>query len=168
MADRYDILLVSEDGGYPLAAAMPKEILRDLSARRIIKPTDEALGKDWVEIYATPGVHAHEFFIKGTAPAEPVFLEFVLRFGDIRSALPFGGDDAWFFIELRGALYEDVRADFFARLGEVMTTRFRAVRRPHESLPPHRESERDAIQDNRRRRLSMMATGQIGTSVEEF
>lgn len=168
MADRYDILLVSEDGGYALASEMPKSVIREFMGRRIIEVTDEALGSDWVEIYAIPGVHAHEFFVKGTAPDEALFLEFVLRFGDVESPLPFGGEKAWFFIEIRGALFDHVRADFLARLNEVMVTRFRAVHRPHESLPPRRESEREAITDKRRRRLSMVATGQIGTTVEEF
>jgi len=167
VAERFDLVLVSEDGGYALADAMTNALLREYASRRVIYPNDEALGRDWVEIYAQPGVHAHEAFIKGTEPDEPVFLEFVFRFGDVKSQLPFGGTDAWFFIEFRGALYPDVRADVLARLNEILNTRLRCVHRPHEGLPPHRESERAPAADTRRRRTGG-ASKRIGTTVEEF
>ncbi len=167
MAERFDLLLVSEDGGYALADAKTNALLREFAARRVINPTAEALGHDWVEIYAEPGVHAHEAFIKGMEPDEPIFLEFVFRFGDVKSVLPFGGGDAWFFIELRGALYPDVRADFLRRLNEILHTRLRCVRRPHEKLPAHLESERAPAADKRRRRTGA-ASRRIGTTVEEF
>ena len=167
MAERFDILLVSEDGGYALANAMTNALLREYAARRIIVPTDEALGHEWVEIYAEPGVHGHEAFIKGAAPEEPIFLEFVFRFGDVKSALPFGGTDAWFFIEFRGALYPEVRADLMRRLNEILSTRLRCVSRPHDGLPPHLESERSPSPDPRRRRTGGVSQ-QVGTIVEEF
>ena len=167
MAERFDLLLVSEDGGYALAEAKTHAFMREYTARRVINPTDEALGHEWVEIYGVPGVHGHEAFIKGTEPDEPVFLEFVFRFGDVESALPFGGEKAWFFIEFRGSLYPDVRADFLRRLNEILHTRLRCVRRPHEGLPPHLESERPPAADTRRRRTGA-ASRRVGTTVEEF
>ena len=167
MTKRYDILLVSEDGGYCLAEAMVHALLRECASRRFIEPTEEALGKEWVEIYGKPAVHAHEAFIKGTEPDEATFLEFVFRFGNERSELPFGGKDAWFFFEFRGALFPEIRADFLKRLNEILKTRLRTESREHGSLPPHRESERDPAGDTRRRRTGGVSR-QVGSVVEEF
>ena len=169
--DRHDLLLVPTDGGHVLPDAAARSLLRQLATLQLAVPTDEAVAARWVEIYLQPGPAAHLVFVEGPAPDdEAAFLEGVFRFADERTPLPFGdGPPVAVSLELRGAAFPDVLGTFRQRVAEALGMRLALHRRPHESLPPHREvpeAERRVVPEKAPKAAS--TRGAVGVRIEEF
>jgi hypothetical protein len=166
MTERHDLLLVGEGPSFALADAAVRSFLRGVAAAQLALPVDEALARTWAEVYLAPGAAAHALFVKGAAPPEPVFLEGALHFGDAPEALPFGDGSAHFWLELRGALYPEVAAEFLRRFEAELGARPRTYARPHAALPPRR-----VVPEEERRPGPAAKAGRgspVGTRVEEF
>jgi hypothetical protein len=169
--DRHDLLLVPTDGGHVLPDAAARSLLRQLATLQLAVPVDEAIAATWVEVYLQPGPAAHLVFVEGPAPeGAPPFLEGVFRFSEMRTPPPFGdGAPCAVSLELRGAAFPDVLGTFRQRIAEVLGMRLSLYRRPHASLPPHREvpeSERRVVPDKAPSPAS--TRGAVGVRVEEF
>lgn len=165
--ERYDLLLAPADGGHILPDAAARSILRQLATLRLAIPADEAVARDWVEVYLTPGESGHALFVEGTAPAEAPFLEAVFRFSERREPLPFGDfPPAAVSLEVRGALFPDVLGTFRQRLADAWQMRVELTRRPHEGLPPHRVVPEDERRPPAEKRVS--TKGAVGVKIEEF
>ena len=167
----YDVLIVSQrrDSKVPDGAAAA--VLRYMAASRYIRPVNEAVAQDWVEVYCAPDAASHQCFITGTAEgSEPVFKEAVFRWGTVPVALPYGGaadESIYWFIELRGCRYDYVLGDIKNRIKDVAYIRPVVYVRSHEEAPPHREvPPGEERKDLRLKRGA--GVGLAGTRVEEF
>ncbi len=165
---RYDLLLVPEDGGHVLPDAAARLLLRQLALLQLAIPYDEAVAREWVEIYMKPGVAAHLVFSEGSAPdAVEVFREAVFRFSNRREPLPFGeGPPVAVAVELRGALHTEVLGTFRQRVADAWQMRVAVYSRPHTELPPHRvvaEDEKRPVAEKKE-----PSRGAVGVRVEEF
>ena len=167
----YDIVLLPEKTETRVADQFGASVIQNIAGRRIILPSDEALHRDWVEVYCKPGPSAHLAFIERTWDHDtPPFLEAVVRWGTTAVDVVEGGAiRAYFFIEFRGARFKDVGARFKRIFRDVTYARPRSLVKPHEGLPPHKEVPEDMRRkDAKRRKQVGNPTGLAGTHVEEF
>ncbi len=68
MSVRYDLALVPAHRSRAVADRAGGDFIRHLAALRIIRPIDESVHEDWVEVYCEPGESAHDPFMKGETP----------------------------------------------------------------------------------------------------
>ena len=168
--DRHDILLVSQARTTNFGEGISASLMRFLAASRMIIPTDEAVAKDWVEVYFGPGESAHELFATGTWQREDKpLLQAVMRWG--RQAAQVQGygpstDGLRFYLELRGALFEQPHGSVLKRMSDLMHGRFEALVQPHRGLVLPREVPEDERPPPRKR--VEIGPGLAGTRVEEL
>ena len=121
--DRFDLALVPAARSRAVAERAGGDFIRNLAALRMIRPVDESVAHDWVEVYCEPGEAAHDPFVLGVRPAEtPIFEQAVIRFGTRPTALGYGEetDSLRFYLEFRGCLFEDVLGEFRARISRLL------------------------------------------------
>lgn len=171
MTARYDLLIAPADGGHILPDAAARGFLRQLALRQLALPADEAVAREWVEIYFKPGEAAHLIFTEGGGAATgdgPPFLEAVFRFGSRRETPPFGESiPTGVAFELRGALHSDVPGTFRQLVAESWQMRVGVFSRPHASLPPHREVP-EAERRPPAEQKESPTRGAVGVRIEEF
>lgn len=171
---RYDILLVSQNRTYNVVEQGLKSLLNYLSAANIVRVNDEAIAKEWTEVYAKPGATAHEGFTRGTfASDEAPFVEMVVRAGKRPTKVPFGveagqGDVCHFYVEFRGALFNDLAPKLKNRLKDLLMTRFDMFVRDHEPPPPHAVVPPDEVPEAIKYARKDGASPRVGTAVEEL
>lgn len=166
---RYDVLLVSERGGYKPSRSAIGTMVHQLAYRGFAAPVEEAIAEKWLEIYFEPSVSAHEvFWEKAYTSGEEVFEELVLRvedkaffaeYGDIKAPL-------YWSIEFRNCLFEEPLGHFKKLFLEALNLRLHVVSREHKGLPPHRVVAEDEVVVEKKRRER--GAGLAGTHVEEL
>ncbi len=169
---RYDLLLVAENRSFGLVDVGTRSVMNFLLANGVMKPTDEAIAKEWVEIYGDAGPTAHEAFTRrGYTGVYDTIREIVVRTGKREIPLPWGpakGQRIKFFIEFRGALWDQFDARFKNKLQRVLYTRPEVFVREHTELPPHVVVPDDEQPDEVKFKKRDNTTHRIGTAVEEF
>ena len=169
--ERYDVIILFERADTKIADGTAEALLRDMATRRIVTPVDEALHKDWVEVYCEPGPSAHTPFVRGVyEEKEPPFLEACVRWGQEPTELTgLGGSvDVYFFVEFRGCLYKEPLGLFRTHFKDVTYHRAQVSSRPHTELPPHREVSEEDKRVLKERLKRGPAAGLAGTQVEEW
>lgn len=169
---RYDILLVSQNRAYTVVEQGLKSLINYLQATNIIRVNDEAVAKEWVEVYAKPGPTAHDMFVRGVFDSDVVtFKEVAIRGGTRPTLIPFGGEKdetCYLWIEIRGCLFQEVNGKYKTKLNQVMATRFDYFVREHEALPPHLTVPADELPEEKKYARRDAASPRVGTAVEEF
>lgn len=171
---RYDILLVSQNRTYNVVEQGLKSIVNYLQATNLARITDEAVAKEWTELYLKPGPTAHELFVRGTFGAEiATYHELVVRAGKRATLVPFGatpeqGDVCHFYIEIRGALFNDIGAKVKNRLKDLLMTRFDFFVRDAVKPPPHAVVPPDEVPEDVKYAKRGEGATRVGTAVEEF
>lgn len=168
---RYDILLVSQNRGYNVAEQGLKSIINYMQASGFIRVYDEAIAEEWTEVYARVGPSSNEMFVKGAYTGDaPLFHELAIRSGTRPTFIPFGGapdESCYFWIEIRGALFDELTGRVKNKLKDVLVTRFDYFVRPHEGLPPHAVVPPDEAPIDKKLKKDGPAA-RVGTAVEEF
>lgn len=171
---RYDILLVSQNRTYNVVEQGLKALMNYLQAANLARVFDEAVAKEWTEIYAKPGPTAHEAFVRGPFGAElDLYRELVVRAGKRPTKVPFGatpeqGDVCHFYIEIRGALFSDLSPKVKNRLKDLLMTRFDFFTRDHVTPPPHAVVPPNEVPEEVKYAKRDGTTPRVGTAVEEF
>lgn len=169
--ERYDILIFADKPETRVTDQLAGAVIQNIAARRIVRPVDEALHKDFVEVYCDPGPSAHEAFVKGGwHEDEPPYLEALFRWGQAPvDILGNGTLLAYFFIEFRGARFKDVGGRFRRIFQDVSHFRPRVLAKPHLGIPPREVvAEGDERVQLKRRSRHGSSVGTAGTHVEEF
>jgi hypothetical protein len=137
---RYDVAVVAANVGLRLADAAAKSIILNLATKYWFRPTDEAVGEDFVEVYGGPGPTAHEIFTPMAYDIEvPVFHEAAFYFGQQAVELKYGaGLKVWFYLEFRGCVFREPLGPFRKLFKEQFNTRIKTHHRPFTALPEHR------------------------------
>jgi len=169
---RYDIIALSQNRAFNMVEQGLKSLINYLQACGWVRVYDEAIAEEWTEVYAKVGPSSHEMFVKGPyAETEPVFLEVAVHSGVRPFTVPFGPPDpeesCYFWIEIRGALFDEVAGKLKNKLKDVMSTRLDFYTRAHASLPPHAEVGPDEQPIDKKLRKGGPAQ-RVGTAVEEF
>ncbi|MFO0751089.1 MAG: hypothetical protein U1F43_36255 [Myxococcota bacterium] len=171
---RYDILLVSQNRTYNVVEQGLKSLLNYMQAATLSRVSDEAIAKEWTEVYAKPGPTAHEMFVRGAFGAElEPYLEMAVRAGKRPTRVPFGAtegvdDVCHFYIEIRGALFSDLGPKVKNRLKDLLQTRFDFYVRDHVKPPPHAIVPPDEVPEDVKYAKRDGASPRVGTAVEEF
>ncbi|MCC6621094.1 MAG: hypothetical protein IT385_07550 [Deltaproteobacteria bacterium] len=170
---RYDILLVSQNRTYNVVEQGLKSLMNYLQASNLARVKDEAIAKEWTEIYAVPGPTAHEMFVRGAFDSELAsYVELCVRAGKRTTTLPFGGKEGdehcHFYIEIRGGLFNDLAPKIKNRLKDLLMTRFDYFVRDHEPPPPHAIVPPDEVPEEVKYARKDGASPRVGTAVEEF
>jgi len=167
---RFDLAFVSTSRTRAIADKAGADFIRNLAALRIIRPVDESVARDWVEVYCEPGEAAHDPFVQGARPTElAIFKEAVIRFGMKPTALGYGEDtdSIRFFLEFRGCLYEDVLGGFREHIARLLLLEPELVMRSAHADVGHREvpaAERPVGKSG----SSSSKAGQVGVRIEEL
>jgi len=169
---RYDILLVSQNRAFTVVEQGLKSLINYLQATNIIRVSDEAIAKEWVEVYSKVGPTAHDMFVRGTYESDDAtFLEVAIRGGVRPCVMPFGGlegETCYFWVEIRGSLFPEINGKYKSKLNSVMTTRFDYFVRDHAALPPHLLVPADEVPEDKKYARRDSASPRVGTAVEEF
>ena len=131
---RFDLALVPTHRSRAISDRAGGDFIRNLAVLRIIRPVDESVHGDWVEVYCEPGESAHDPFVKGACPTEEaIFERAVIRFGTKGRALGYGAEteDLRFYLEFQGCLYDDVLGDFRGRVSRLLLLEPEIVTRAH-------------------------------------
>jgi len=171
-APRYDILAVSQNRAFNVVEQGLKALINFLQASGYVRAYDEAIAEEWTEVYCNVGPSSHEMFMRGVnVVTEPLFREVAIHGGIRPVYVPFGTEDkeesCYFWIEVRGALFNELTGKVKNKLKDIMMTRFDFYARPHEGLPPHAVVPADEQPIDKKRRKESPAT-RVGTAVEEF
>lgn len=170
--ERYDMLIVSQARDFNLVDQGVKSLINFLATANIMRPSDEAIAAEWVEVYGGPGPTAHEAFTRGAFDSDlQPFIECAVRGGQTYVPLPYGGEKGEkvrFFLEFRGCLWKDLGPKVKNRLGRLLMTRFDIYTRPHAELPPHAEVGEDELPEDRKFARKDRVSMRVGTAVEEF
>ena len=168
---RYDVMIVATNPGYRAADGTLRSLVSTLAFRGFAKPVDEALHKEWLEIYFEPGPAASEVFHKTAYEGpQPVFHEAMLRASDEAFAPEYGPTSQSFhlMLEFRGCVFKEPLGPFRKLLLEAVHIRPKVYFRPHESLPPHKTvNEEDQPEDPRKKKRER-GPGLAGTEVDEW
>lgn len=168
--ERYDLAFVPASRSRAIADRAGGDFIRNLAALRIIRPVDESVAQDWVEVYCEPGEAAHDPFVQGARPTEDaIFREAVIRFGTRPTGLGYGSDTGAvrFYLEFRGCLYSDVLGGFREHIARLLLLEPELVIRPaagDRSRAEVAEDERPA----ERTSSGPSRAGQVGVRVEEL
>lgn len=169
---RYDILLVSQNRAYTVIEQGLKSLINYLQATNIIRVNDEAVAKEWVEVYSKPGPTAHDMFIRGTYESDvATFHEVAIRGGTRQCLMPFGGNEGetcYLWIEIRGCLFPEVAGKYKTKLNGLMVTRFDYFVRDHVASPPHLIVPPDELPEDKKYARRDLGSPRVGTAVEEF
>ena len=136
---RFDLALVPTQRSRTVADGAGGDFIRHLAALRIIRPVDESVHDDWVEVGCEPGESAHDPFVLGKRPTEEaIFERAVIRFGMKPRALGYGADtdSVRFYLEFQGCLYKEVLGDFRSRVARLVLMEPEVVSRPCPRPPP--------------------------------
>ena len=166
---RYDIIMVPNHRGTRFAMGTGAAIIRNLAASYLAKPTAESVAEEWVEVYCEPAVASHDAFVTGGYEGEtPIFKELVIRFGTVPVSVKYDEieEPVAFFLEIRGALFDDVVGTFHKRVADIAYTKIDSYSRPHKRLPAHRKVPKG--QEPKEKKKKSSAGGMAGTRVEEF
>lgn len=170
-ARRHDIVLVSQNRAYNVAEQGLKALVNFMQASGYMRIYEESIAEEWTELYSRIGPSSHEMFVKGPyAGEDPVFHELAIRSGTRPAFVPFGGqpdETCYFWIEIRGALFDELTGRVKNKLKDVMMTRFDYFTRPHEGLPPHAVVPPDEAPIDKKLKKDGPAA-RVGTAVEEF
>ena len=167
---RFDLAFVSTSRSRAIADRAGADFIRNLAALRIIRPVEESVARDWVEVYCEPGEAAHDPFVQGARPTElAIFHEAVIRFGMQPTALGYGADteSVRFFLEFRGCLYQDVLGGFREHIARLLLLEPELVSRPAQENVGHREvpaTERPVGTSG----SGSSKAGQVGVRIEEL
>ncbi len=169
---RYDILIVCQNRHFNVVEQGLKSLINYLQASGLVRVYDEAVAETWTEVYCKAGPTAHELFVKGAYNGpEPLYYEMAIRSGMKPTPLPYGPTDteesSLFWIDIRGALYQDITGALKNKLKDVLYQRLELFVRPHEALPPHPVVGEDEKPIDKKRRRPPQAKG-VGTAVEEL
>ena len=167
---RHDLFVILPNPATVIGEGIAASLLRYLAASRVITPTNEALPKDWTEVYCEPGASAHEPFSKGTYEGPtPVFKECWFRWGTTPTTLVINDQSiqTYFYLAFRGCAFSEPLGPFRKRFREIMQGTARLLQAPHEAIPEHQEvAPEDAPKDKRLKPSNR--GGQAGTTVEEW
>jgi len=170
--ERFDVLIVSQARDFNLVEQGMKALINFLATNNVVRPAEEAIAKEWVEIYGTPGPTAHEAFTRGGYAGDyEVFKEAAVRGGLRYTPMPFGGapdEEVRFYVAFYGALWNDLSPNFKNRLSRLLVTRFDIFTRPHEAVPPHAEVGADEEPEEKKFAKKDRTSPRVGTAVEEF
>jgi hypothetical protein len=138
---RYDVLITAPNPtSYKLSAGAAKALILNLKTKYWIRPVEEAVTDDWVEVYCLPEPISHEIFTPGTFRSDQaVFLEAAIYFGQQAVEPGYGPKMACFYIEFRGCVFKEPLGAFRKLIKDILNIRPEVAWRPHVSLPPHRE-----------------------------
>lgn len=169
---RYDVLIVCQNRHFNVVEQGLKSLINYLQASGLVRVYDEAVAEEWTEVYCKAGPTAHEMFVKGAyAGPEPVYHEMAIRSGLKPTRLPYGPADenesCLFWIDVRGALFQDLTGALKIKLKDVLYQRFELFVRPHTGLPPHAVVGEDEKPVDKKRNRSPQSRG-VGTAVEEL
>ena len=171
---RYDLLIVSSNRSYTVVEQGLRAVVNYLQVANVIRMQDEAVAKEWTELYAKFGPTAHEAFVKGayTGTKDP-FLEFVVHANKNPIPLPYGGEPGEtsairFYLEFRGCLFQDLAPRFKNRLREVLHSRYDIYARPYTGLPPHAVVPSGEEAEKPELAHKDAGSPRVGTAVEEF
>ena len=167
----HDILIVSANRAQRVPDGAASALLRYMAVSRMVRPTDEAVAQDWVEVYCAPDASAHELFKRhGYDGPLPVFKEAFFRWGTEAIPMPFGGEEGaqiYWSVEIRGSHFDRVLGDVLNRIREITHVRPHVLVSPHQEPPPRRVvPEGQERKDLKLKREG--AGGLAGTRVEEF
>lgn len=170
--ERFDVLIVSQTRDFNLVQQGVKSLINFLATANIMRPADEAVAKEWVEVYGPPGPTAHEAFTRGAYGGDyAVFHEATVRGGQKYVPMPFGGakgEEVRFYIAFYGVLWNELSPSFKNRLTRLLVTRLDLFTRPHESVPAHAEVGKDELPDDQKFARKDRTSPRVGTAVEEF
>ncbi len=140
---RHDVVIVPTNQGFRLSDAAAKSIILNLATKYWIRPVDEVIAEDFVEVYCTHGPSSHEVFTPTTYDMEiPVFLEAAVYFGREAANLDYdGGLRVWFYLEFRGCVFKEPLAPLRTLFKDNFNIRIKTHHRLHAGLPPRREAE---------------------------
>ena len=142
---RFDVIVVPEDRLARFPREMAVALLRFLHATGVGVPVEEAVARDWLEVYMRPGATPHEPFARdATGLPDPVFVEAVVRAGTDSVSLAYGdGLKACFWLEFRGCPRNELTGGFCGRLLPMFQMRVETFSRPHAGIPPRPEVPED-------------------------
>ncbi|TNF23486.1 MAG: hypothetical protein EP329_27440 [Deltaproteobacteria bacterium] len=170
--ERYDVLIVSQSRDFNLVEQGVKSLINYLATSNFMRPAEEAIAKEWVEIYGPPGPTAHEAFTRGAYSGDyAVFKEATVRGGTKYIQMPFGGaknEGVRFYIAFYGVLWKELSPSFKNRLTRLLVTRIDVFTRVHEAVPPHAEVGKDELPDEQKFAKKDRTSPRVGTAVEEF
>jgi hypothetical protein len=167
---RFDLAFVSTNRGRAIADRAGADFIRNLAALRIIRPVEESVARDWVEVYCEPGEAGHDPFVQGARPTEEaIFQEAVIRFGMQPTSLGYGleTDAVRFYLEFRGCLYQDVLGGFREHISRLLLLEPELMVRPARADAGHREVPADERPVGKAGSGSSNA-GQVGVRIEEL
>jgi hypothetical protein len=169
---RYDVLLVSQNRAFNVVEQGLKSLVNFLQATNVVRIADEAIAKEWTELYCNPGPTPHDLFMRGPYQGtDAPFLELAIRSGTRPCLVPYGPEQAetcYFWIEVRGSLFPEIAGKFKTKLKDLLATRFDFYQRDHVPAPPHATVPPDEVPDEKPRARKDGATPRVGTAVEEF
>ncbi len=166
--DRWDVVLTSERRAHRVSPQGVRSLIQWMAANGHITEVLQTESAGWTEIHAVPGDFGHALFHAGPSTGvSPVFHELGLRFGqeDLRVGYAIE-DPVYFFLELRGAAFDDVTDELIERLYAILYVRAEVRARPHESLRP-REVDGEPDHPERRKRPDRV-DGRMGVRVEDL
>lgn len=170
--ERFDVLIVSQSRDFNLVEQGMKAVINYLSTSNVLRPNDEAVAKEWVEVHGTPGPTAHEAFTRGGYGGDyEVFKAATVRGGLRYTPMPFGGapgEEVRFYIAFFGVLWRELSPNFKNRLTRLLVTRIDVFSRPHEGIPPRTEVAPDEQPDEKKFARKDRVSPRVGTAVEEF
>lgn len=169
---RYDVAIVSQRFSQRVSPQGVRAVVQFMSASGYIGPALQTEGRGWLEVHARPGDFAHSLFHDGSSTGvDPVFYEMGFRFGDQKLDLGYVTEEpVYFFLELRGAAFDQVTDAFLERIYDILYVRPAVAARLHDGLRA-REVDEDggsAAPESSVRKRRDRTDGRIGTSVEEF
>jgi len=169
---RLDLLVLSQNSAFNMVDHGLRALMNFMHTGHIGRATNEALAKDWQEIYLVPGATAHEAFVRHAwdMSINP-FVEIVVHNSLKMQPIPFGGEPgqaARFWIEFRGCLFEEFDGRFKNRLHNSLNTRTEIITRPFTSLPHHLEVPHGEELEVAKRHGKDRTSPRVGTAVEEF
>ena len=142
---RYDVLITAQNAGYRMSEQAAKGLILNLKTKYWIRPTEECIEDDWVEVYCDPEPSSSEMFTPGAFDRDvPVFLEAVVRFGQEPATLEYGPKRVFFYIEFRGCLFKEPLGSFKNFFKKVMGVRAAIAHRTHTELPPRPSEAQEA------------------------
>lgn len=164
----FDVTITSDRPGSRISDGMAGAYIRNIATRRLAVPTDEAIHKDWTEVYFEPHVAGHDPFVKGAYNGRP-WLEMVFRWGKTKEPVEGLDDDGHYvFIEFRGCVWDTVLGPERKRVRDFLHFHPVISARPHKGLPPHKTvDEEDRPEEVQRLKRSAEA-GAVGTRVEDL
>lgn len=170
--ERHDVLIVSQSRDFNLVQQGVKSLINYLATSNFMRPTEESIAKEWVEIYGPPGPTAHEAFTRGAYSGDyPVYKEAAVRGGTKYIPMPFGGaknEVVRFYIAFYGVLWKELSPSFKNRLTRLLVTRLDIFTRVHEAVPAHAEVSKDELPDEQKFAKKDRSSPRVGTAVEEF